>query len=306
MRQHMSPLEATFPPRLSEHRGQWAPIYLEPLSGSGERLCIGVIAEDQSTRCLLPVPDLERLSCVYGAAARSLAWAAELALSQIEHRAVTGDGIRSLTEWPHGIEGLTIGEPRIGAGTGLQDLASVALRQVSSLYVPEDALTRPDMPPDAATEDGNPQRLLSQIRRLVTERRPQLRDRFSRSYRTSQSARPLKFGYVGNVIAANFAALTATSANSVGPQVDRAKARLWDLQQLQSGVLADSLNLHPPSMAYELLVHRPSVDGAARQGRALKGAEEELEAEADKFDIRFRPMRSPQLIAKYIVDLEAA
>jgi hypothetical protein len=305
MRQHTSSLAATFPPRVSEHRGHWAPIYLEPRAGSGEHLCIGVLAEDQDARCLLPVPDLERLSCVYGAQARSFAWAAQLALAQIEHRALHR-GLQSVLDWSHGIEGLSIGEPRIGAGTGLRDLASVALRQVSSLYVFEDALTLADLPSDAAVEDGNPQRLVSQIRRLVVERRPQLRERFGRSYRTSQSARPLKFGYVGNVIVANFAALTATSANSVGPQVDRAKARLWDLQQLQSGVLADSLNLHPPSMAYELLVHRPSIDKAARQSRALKGAEEELEAEADKFNIRFRPLRSPQLIAKYIVDLEAA
>jgi len=297
---------ADFPPRRSEHGGRWAPLYLEPLVGSGERICIGVLAEDQNSTAVLPVPDIERLACVYGDAAHGFAWAARLAIMEIEHRAEKG-GVQAVSTWEHGIEGLTIGPSRLGAGTDLHDLANVALRQVSSLALPQLEL-RPDAA-HALVDFGKAQRLDLQVRRIVTERRPELRERFGTVYRPSQSARPLKFGYVGSVLVANFATLTATSTNTTSAQVDRAKARLWDLQQLQSGVLADSLKLNPRSMSYELLVHRPQSEvtrGVSDVARALKEAEAELEAESDKFEIRFRPMHSPQQIARYIVEREAA
>ena len=34
-----------FPKRRSTHKASWVPVYIEPVVGSGERLCIGVVVE---------------------------------------------------------------------------------------------------------------------------------------------------------------------------------------------------------------------------------------------------------------------
>jgi hypothetical protein len=189
----------------------------------------------------------------------------------------------------------------------LPDLAQLALRQVSALSAletyPHDEDTVSAISPDSTNY------LDAKVRRLVIERRPQLRENFGKTFARSQSSRPLRYGFVGKFIAANFATLHANASPAVSGKVDRAKARLWDLHQLDAGVLADSLGLKAESMSYELLVHRPRDESSrlpAPLRSALKAAEEELEAEADKFDIRFRPLGSPAEIANYLVQREAA
>lgn len=294
------------PKRRSAHAGRWVPIYLEPLTGSGERICIAVAAADDSSFVVTPVADLGRFSCIYGAESAALAWSAELIVSEAQH-VLSRAGLGGLGELAERIEGLVLGPERHGAGTGLADLARLALQQVSALSAVNFMPTTEIAAVAESAEGGG--WLESKIRQLVVGRQPELRNRFRRQFRRSQSSRPLRYGFVGKFIAANFATLQSKSSSQVSAQVDRAKARLWDLHQLDAGVLADSLELHAPSMSYELLVHRPIVfetrsDGALRS--AVKAAEEELEAEADKFDIRFRPLRSVGAIADYLIEREAA
>lgn len=294
------------PKRRSTHAGRWVPLYLEPLAGSGERICIAVAAADDSSFVVAPVADLGRFSCVYGAAAAAFAWSADLIVSEAQH-VLARAGFEGLSELADRIEGLMLGPERRGAGTGLADLARLGLQQVSTLsavnFVPiTEVATVAEAPEGRAW-------LESKIRQLVVGRQPELRDRFGKQFRRSQSSRPLRYGFVGEFIVANFATLESKSSSQVSARVDRAKARLWDLHQLEAGVLADSLELHAPSMSYELLVHRPNTFETRVEGplkAAVKAAEEELEAEADKFHIRFRPLRSVDAIAEYLINREAA
>jgi hypothetical protein len=211
------------------------------------------------------------------------------------------------------IEGLTIGEVRVGAGESTGDLMELALQQVSALYAPANPLelSSLDSPDLEAPVSG--ERFIAEVRKRVVATRPSHKVRFAVAYRPSQAARVIRFGYVGSVVAANFASLNARRLQTVTAQVDRAKARLWDLHQLSSGVLADAPLGLPSQLRYELLVHRPLGGRSVSSGdlpvnlrRAIGEAEEELEAEADKFDIRFLPMRSPELIAQHLLQAEAA
>jgi hypothetical protein len=292
--------------RQSNHYGNWVPLYLEPVPGSGERICIGVAASDSTAAVVVAVTDLARFSCVYGQAASALSWAAELAITEATQQVQKG-GLTALHEIARRFEGLTVGPERRGAGTALPDLAQLALRQVSALSALETYPHDEDAVSAISLDSTN--YLDAKVRRLVIERRPQLRENFGKTFARSQSSRPLRYGFVGKFIAANFATLHANASPAVSGKVDRAKARLWDLHQLDAGVLADSLGLKAESMSYELLVHRPRDESSrlpAPLRSALKAAEEELEAEADKFDIRFRPLGSPAEIANYLVQREAA
>ena len=294
------------PKRRSTHAGRWVPIYIEPLTGSGERVCVAVAAADDSSFVVIPVADLGRFSCIYGTAAAALAWSADLIVSEAQH-VLSRAGLEGLGELSDRIEGLVLGPERRGAGTGLADLARLALQQVSALSA-VNFMPTTEIAAVAESADGGGW-LESKIRQLVVGRKPELRDRFRRQFRRSQSSRPLRYGFVGRFIVVNFASLQSKSSSRVSAQVDRAKARLWDLHQLNGGVLADSLELHAPSMSYELLVHRPKTfetEGSGPLKAAIKAAEEELEAEANKRHIRFRPMRSVEQIAGYLIDREAA
>jgi hypothetical protein len=238
-------------------------------------------------------------------------WAAELALIEIEER-VLQVGFDAGLSTPFGIEGLHLGEARIGAGESATDLMELALSQVSSLYGASTfSLIEEGMPARYMAEATEP--LVTKIRRQVVASRPEQKQRFGVSFRPSQASRPIKFGYVGKLLAANFASLDAQAPRTVTGQVDRAKARLWDLQQLETGVLSDSPLGLPSTLRRELLVFRPrggksvvSGDLSFEMKRAISEAEEELEAEADKFDIQFRPLRSADLIAKHILQVEQA
>ena len=294
------------PKRRSTHAGRWVPLYLEPLTGSGERICIAVAAADDSSFVVVPVADLGRFSCIYGAAAAALAWSADLIVSEAQH-VLARAGLGGLSELADRIEGLVLGPERRGAGTGLADLARLAIQQVSALSAVNFMPTTEIAAVAESAEGGG--WLESKIRQQVVGRQPELRDHFRKQFRRSQSSRALRYGFVGKFIVANFATLQSKSSSQVSSQVDRAKARLWDLHQLDAGVLADSLILCAPSMSYELLVHRPIVFETRKDGSlksAVKAAEEELEAEADKFDIRFRPLRSVEAIADYLIEREAA
>ena len=294
------------PKRRSTHAGRWVPMYLEPLTGSGEHICIAVAAADDSSFVVTPVADLGRFSCIYGAAAAALAWSADLIVSEAQH-VLSRAGLEGLSELADRMEGLVLGPERCGAGTGLADLARLALQQVSALSA-ANFLPAAEIAAVAESAEGGGW-LESRIRQLVADRQPDLRDRFRKQFRRSQSSRPLRYGFIGKFIVANFATLQSKSSGQVSTQVDRAKARLWDLHQLDAGVLADSLELHASSMSYELVVHRPIVFETGADGTlksAVRAAEEELEAEADKFHIRFRPLRSVDAIADYLIEREAA
>ena len=54
-----------FPELRTYVRGNWMPIQIEPILGSGERLTIGVIAYDEKEAIVLLAPGLKRLECLY-------------------------------------------------------------------------------------------------------------------------------------------------------------------------------------------------------------------------------------------------
>jgi hypothetical protein len=298
----------SFPPRQATHKGRWLPLYMEPRIGSGERICVGVVVADAHETRVLGVPDLNRLACAIGSVAHSVAWAAKLALSDLREQ-VAQEGIEAVSDWAARVDGMIVGDERTGAGRSLQDMANIALHQVSALVELDNAVVQPMV---ALDERGSGSRLDNQVRKLVSDRRPPLREHFGRTVRSGHTTRFVRYGFVGRRLAINFASLTAHSKQYVTTQVDKAKARLWDLDQLQRGLLSDSLQVPTQKFQYSLMLLLPGSNQAAEEAATKniafirKEAQQELEAEADKFDIRVRPMASPEKIAEFILDEEAA
>lgn len=305
MNRPMLNADIQFPPRLSNHRGRWAPIYLEPVVGSGEQLCIGVVATDETGGVVESVPGLERLSCIYGKSAEALSWSAKLAIAEVQSAVASGD-LSQIGGVSHRIDGLRFGDIRVGAAQGLSELARNALRQVSSLAAADWSMDESYVQTQQMAP-GNI-RLVSQVRLVVLRERPEWKGRFGTVFQPRHPSRPVRFGFVGRRYVANFASLTAEHLGSLTNQVDKAKARLWDLHQLQEGVLSDSLLRTEGTRSFELLVHRPRRSGSwpVESKRSIDEAETELEAEADKFKIMYRPLPTPAAIGRFLLDREAA
>lgn len=293
------------PPRQSNHRAVWCPLYLEPSPGSGERLCIGVVGVDENTSCALPVPNLSRLSAIYAKGARTLEWAANLAMLEVRE-IISRTGIEQLNLRMQGFEGFFAGEKRTGAGRDLQDLLNLALQQSSALA----ANLAGDTVESDTAELGRPGPIAGAVKSIVVRLRPELRESFGLQYRFSKSTRPTAFGFVGRRLVANFTSLGADSPQVLAAQVDRAKARLWDLEQLQKGVLHDSLGIPMQQASFELLACPPNAKANASKrhlgtGQILEAAET-LEREADRFEIRWRYLKTPADVAHSILSREAA
>lgn len=293
-----------FPARRSHHYADWAPIYLELMVGSGERICIGVVAADANDVIVSKVSGVERLACVYGEQIDGLVFASELAIRATRVK-VAQDGIHSLPTWMGVMDGLVIGPIRKGAGTSLDDVAQSGLLQSASLHFSPEQQIR-DVEEDVPSSfDSSCARLENLIRDTVVAARPDLLPAFGRVIRTSEHARPTKIGFVGRRLAANFSILIPGRVKS---HVDLAKAKLWDLTQLRVGLNADLFNFSS-DLEYELLLYRTHPEDPAynnRQLMAIKAAVLELEEEADKASIRCRPLDSPSKIADVVLSKEAA
>ena len=295
-----------FPKLRSVNRGNWVPLFLEPVIGSGERICIGVVASDGTNFEVAAVPNIAKLSACLGLGAESLNWAAELALRDVE-KLTLRHGLTKLATQTLPVQGLSVGDERSGAGTDLRDIAKLALRQSSSLCAVMSELDTEGALTIGSVAAETPQPLgVAGVKAAVVRRQPDLREYFDRRFTPRQAARPINFGFVSSISAINFSTLSAASANGLTIQVDRAKARILDLESLREGLLSDGLPVRRSRLKYELHVLRPEVPKRSEAYSLLRAAEYSLESQADKFGVQWRPFATTNSMADWIVRSQKA
>lgn len=296
-----------FSARRSNHRGKWRAIYLEPMVGSGERLCIGIVAQDADRAILAGVEQLDRLACVYGEAAAAFVFASQVALRSVEKRACQ-DGLESLSNWTSCMDGLQFGKVQLGAGESLEDIAHTGLMQCASLQLRAQKIDEEEQGVAASARgatDHTSRRLELLVRDFAVGKRPGLEANFGKLFRVAENARPTRIGYIGTRIAANFGIVVP---GHIGPLVNVAKAKLWDLSTLKSNK-NDDMFPGAEQIDFELLLHSVSYDSPLYSERQLVQVEAALLAlreEADKASIRCRTMYSPEEIANFLLQKEAA
>jgi len=288
-----------FPERSEQVRGCWSPIYIEPMVGSGERICIGVAVVSGSSSLTVPVTALNRLECVYGKDVDSLMYASKLAIEALQS-SLKGNG--ALEAWVPPFDGIYLGRVREGAGSSLEDIARVGITLCASLA---EKIGESDEELARSGEGLSSARLEQLIKESVVAIKPGLGSAFDFRRQLKPDARPAIIGFVGQRIAANFGLLVP---GYLSRHVENAKAKLWDLAQLQDDLTREALLAHTINR-FEMLIHRVKDDSpeyTLRQIRNVHEAVVELEGEADKKSIRCRALTSPDEIAKVILDAEAA
>jgi len=293
--------ELQFPVRRDGVKAKWIPLYIEPVVGSGERIAIGIAVANQNGYLTVPVAALERLQCLYGKENETLMFAAKAAIESFE-RALSKEGDHALETWQAPFEGVIKGATRIGAGNSLEEIARSGLMLCSSLV---EKLAEAEEIEESRTAVSM-SRLEFLIKEKVLAKRQSLEISFNRPFKYATSGRATRIGFVGQRLVANFGLLAPFHLSQLFKD---AKAKLWDLAQIKEDIQRPEFNLSTQLNNFELLINRVREDDPQYSDKQIESVQEaynELEFEADRKEIRCRPLRSPDEIANHIVELEAA
>lgn len=297
--------QLNFPPRTLFTNAAYIPVFIEPVVGSGERLCIAVILKFGDRQELVMLPAMKRLLRLYGSAAKSLQFAVSIARHSLDET-LHANGIASLAGWRSPVEGIVLGESRITSAKNFEDCVRIAFSQCASLFeVPTIAEE------DAAKVVGRrfARLTISRLEKTVAEdviaQRPSLHKAFSQRFQVSPNARATRVGFVGPHLVANFGILVPTNLQSL---VDAAKARLLDLERLREGKL-EALFPQASDARFELFMKRATlknVEYSEGQIKAVDEAAEEITYLAKKADIVCQAFETPEGIVGAILEAEPA
>ena len=213
-------------PSFPEYEAEWAPVYLEPIVQSGERLTIAVVAKSGSeVNGCLTISD-KALKCLYGDSAVGMHRMMSLALQKALEYAESGfEG-----SFAGGMHGLSVGRRRMGLGNNMAHILQQASSLTSSLSSVHSSamLDEEEAEDDPIAYELNLGQLRADIQDRVLGILPRLRDRFNLPLHTQamDGARGSLF-FAGNRMAASLAKIKPSK--QISRHVDGAKSRLWDL-----------------------------------------------------------------------------
>ena len=280
------------------------PVYVEPLAYSGERLFVGLIVQSSSGAKSFPLEGLRRLQCVYGPAYRSLIAARDIALASLLEW-VNQHGMEQVAEWTGPGDGIFAGSVLRTTTSSVAEAVRASFAEYSSIY--EEPVAFAEQEPSARDErlaSLTASRLEATVRDLVAAVRPVMAPKFFQKFQVNDKARPMTLGFVGTKLVANFGLIVPQALST---RVSTAKARLWDLASAREGA---EVGWFGPvdGQEFGLLLHHATdndVQYSQRQLNSVREALVELEAEADKLDLRCRPIVGAQGIADHLMRAEA-
>lgn len=277
-------------PRLPSDHGTWAPIYLELLPGSGERITVAVLAQGAAGQFRAhPVLSGETLRCLFGAGAAHFAGLTDLCVNSARDYVQRNGRIDG---WTPPLRGATLGKLRRATGDNLMNVLQNAVQLCASLAVLPVEAESDDT--DAPHDSGGWE---AEIKSLVAREGPDLGQWFSRKVQLSSSPRKTIIGFLSPRYAAGFSLLHPGGA--LAGDVNGAKAKLWNLQRLRAATGV------PRPSAIELIVghaspeHDPTLTPKARH--ALRDAVAELTEQAIDSDLQVKTVYSAQAAATYVL-----
>lgn len=287
----------------------WAPIYIEPLMGSGERLTIGVVGANMEAFYLARANRLERLNCLFEDSAGAVIFAAETALDAFE-AVLAEQGLHAMKDPQWLFDSVSLGAVQHVRGPSVREVATMWLAFSSTLHqapvATEDALLAMTAVGHRLGDEIEPirDRLPKLVFDYVISRRPGLSRAFRQvtgEPRPRRRSHEVSIDFYGSGLVANIGTLVA---GGIGSSVERIKRKMWDLKVARDLNRSPMLQLH-----HEMLVQRPANDDpqiSQRQFDNLQAAIDDLEKQADTEEIRFRPLTTVQEIGEHILRAEAA
>lgn len=269
--------------------GSWRPLYWEPVTGTGERLMVGVVYSFAEELRAVRTIRKDVLHCMFGKAATGLLTLIDESLKATQVAAEATNGLEQLM-LP--IFGLVPGELRVTQAKSSGDLIETACLLYSSL-VNLDKL-------DVAEESDAPQqeevnrRFSTEVREEVLKLRPELSIGFGNGVELVPGGQRVRFGYSSQRALLHFTVLHPVRHSA---SMRDARARIFELQQARS-----LSNIHTAA----LIAGTPRLDDptlGTKQRQQLRDNQHEIEREADAVNLRWYAAHSATEGATRLIEL---
>lgn len=206
-------------PKMPDVMAKWAPIYMEPIMESGEKITIGIVAVPQNGEdaVVMPVLNHSQVTCAFGDGGLDLLDSAQLCLDTLEEHLHEH---QTLEAWTPPLFGVSVGVERLGAANSIEELVRMAMRSSASFSANQlKGVTFSDQFREWDSWE-------KQIEDVVTRRAPQLRHNFNQSFSVIEGISDTRFDYLGSNYIANFGKVAHHTS------VSYAKAKLLNLLSL--------------------------------------------------------------------------
>ena len=298
----LPPADMAFPSREDFVEVLIAPLFIEPMDDSGERLCAGVVAHAGGVTRRTGADHLLRYQCVYGSAVATLSLVADLALRSLEaHIDTVGGSEAELGTWNPPASGISLGFVRLTTSRSLDAALAGALAEHAAAVAIEGHQPDRGLVGDRYAS-MSAVRLERDVRDAVLAARPAMEAGFGKQFKVHAFARPLSLGYCGSHIVANFSTL---SRKQLSAAVRVSKAKLWDLEQARDGANVGWFKGTPQRFELLLVAPTSTLTNGQGPGDSIAQAYAELEFEADKKEIISRRLGDTAAIAQHLVAAEA-
>lgn len=291
-------------PALPTFKAKWAPVYLEPITGSGERITVAVTAVGANGEFhVYPTLREDALRCFLGDRASGLLSICRLCTQNLERH--LGESL-PLNEWRPPLGGFSLGEMQETNAPDMTAAIRMAIADSAFLCALPEQLGVELETQIAAVEVADNDRWPSQVQTAVSHRAPALAQYFGRRFRVASQARQTPIDFVGQRLAVNLARLLP--GRGLAQHIRTAKVKLWDLDAVRTMAEAPSL-FQGGLPQFELLLYRPHDDDPTYSDREIAGLHEalaELEEVGDRHRLRVQAVFSADEAADRIIRSEAA
>lgn len=289
-------------PELPGYKAIWAPIYMEPIVQSGERITIGVaaIGKDKNIRVVQTVAE-QKLRCVFGkAGAEAIANMTNLCVTALSLHLSQEVSSKSFNSWIPPMAGIYIGKSRNADGSNIDEIINTALKLCSCFAVPKYSSHLLSVDEESVKQDDQ---WMRKVRSEVSRSAPQLKHSFRKRLHLIENGRAPIYDFLGSHYVANFGRI---NPKRIAQAVAIARAKLWTL-----GVAREDRQLYQiPQDRYELIVWNP-LSGVDPQGiyspREIEEGKEgyaEIKEEASRKELKVQEVSTPLEASRHIITME--
>jgi len=267
----------------------WRPLYWEPVTGTGERLMVGVVYSFAGEFCAARTIRKDVLDCLFGKSSAGILNLIDESLRAAQAASTALGGLDSLCS---PIFGLVPGELRATQSKSPRDLIETACLLYSSL-VNLDKLDEADEN-DAPQQEEVNRRFGTEVRLEVLKIRPALGSGFGNGAQLVPGGQRVRFGFSSPRAIIHFTVLHPVRHS--GSMKD-ARAKIFELQQARklSGIGVAALIAGTPRLDDPTL--------GSKQRDQLRDNQLEIESEADAVNLRWYSAHSASEGALRVVEL---
>ncbi|MCW0353985.1 hypothetical protein IAQ00_09865 [Pantoea ananatis] len=278
-------------PSLPKYKATWAPVYFEPMMGSGEKFTVIIAAcsDDGSVRvCSAIRPHV--VKAMYGNKHNQFNSIIDFLIESLENHLRTH---KSFSGWVPPLVSARLGNVSTAQSSDMTGVLRQAIQLTASLSS-LDFFSSEDENDDKYSSENT---WSSQLRARIIDEQPSFEQYFHREFKVDGQARAAKIFYLSKNIAINTDRLIPTNLSN---HLDRNKARILDLLSVKDHDLFER-------NAFEFLVYRPQEDDptySKPQFVKLNEALHALEEVGDKHSIRVVPVTTVQQAAIRLIKAE--